>query len=92
MVHPSKQDNAPLTILEAHACGKPVVASLVGGIPELLNEQESEWLYEPRNITELAEKLTSAVTATAFTKTPEHASVATMVNTYLGHYSELTHA
>jgi glycosyltransferase involved in cell wall biosynthesis len=33
-VHAAKADNFPNTILEALACGKPVVATTVGGIPE----------------------------------------------------------
>ena len=37
-VCPSLQDNLPNTILESLACGTPVVASAVGGIPEAVGE------------------------------------------------------
>jgi glycosyltransferase involved in cell wall biosynthesis len=36
LVVPSKQDNAPNVIAEALMCGVPVIGSLAGGIPELL--------------------------------------------------------
>lgn len=38
-VHPAREDTFPLTVLEALACGVPVVASAVGGIPEQLTPE-----------------------------------------------------
>ncbi len=40
-VTPSLEDNSPNTILEAMACGLPVVAFGVGGIPELVRDERT---------------------------------------------------
>ncbi len=40
-------ENAPLTILEAHACGRPVVAPRVGGVPEYVRDGIDGLLFDP---------------------------------------------
>lgn len=42
-------DNSPLSIYEAFALGKPVIGANIGGIPELINEGEDGFLFEPGN-------------------------------------------
>ena len=37
---PSKEDNSPNTIIESFACGCPVVAFKIGGIPELIFSED----------------------------------------------------
>ena len=50
-------ENAPLAILEAAALGKPLIVARIGGIPELVVENESGWSFTSRSVAELAELL-----------------------------------
>ncbi|MCI0416746.1 glycosyltransferase [bacterium] len=50
-------EGLPLTILEAMAMRLPVVATSVGGIPEVVNEGETGFLVAPRSPQPLADKL-----------------------------------
>jgi hypothetical protein len=62
-VMPSLLDNAPNTVSECIEQGIPFVSTSVGGIPELVLEQDrARVLCEPR-ATALAEALTSALTS-----------------------------
>jgi len=44
-------------ILEAMLCGKPVIGTNVGGIPDLIIDNETGCLVEPSNAEKLAEKI-----------------------------------
>jgi glycosyltransferase involved in cell wall biosynthesis len=57
-VHPSRIDTFPNTVLEAMACGIPVVASRVGGIAEQVDEGVTGFLVESGNGPQMAERLT----------------------------------
>jgi glycosyltransferase involved in cell wall biosynthesis len=57
---PSREDNCPLVILEAMACGTPVIGFPVGGIPELITDKTG-WLPESIDAEALARTLTTAL-------------------------------
>jgi len=50
-------ENAPLSALEALVAGRPLVATAVGGLPELVVDGETGLLCRPRDAADLAEKL-----------------------------------
>ncbi len=54
---PSLWDNSPNTIYEAMACGTPVVATRVGGIPELVDDGVTGILVPPRDPNALADAI-----------------------------------
>jgi glycosyltransferase involved in cell wall biosynthesis/tetratricopeptide (TPR) repeat protein/GT2 family glycosyltransferase len=54
-VLPSLEDNLPNTLIEAMACGVPVVGFKVGGIPEIIDHQKTGYLVEPKDIGRLIE-------------------------------------
>lgn len=52
-------ENAPLSVLEAYALGKPVIASSMGGLPELVAHGETGWIFDAGRVDELAALLAS---------------------------------
>jgi glycosyltransferase involved in cell wall biosynthesis len=56
-VLPSRAEAMPLVIPEAWAAGRPVVASRVGGIPELIEDGKTGLLVEPGDVDGLAARL-----------------------------------
>lgn len=60
-VHPARMENAPCTIQESLACGTPVVAFAIGGIPEMIRRDETGFLAESVNSTSLATTLGKAL-------------------------------
>lgn len=53
----SDMEANPVSILEAMACGKPVIASRVGSIPETVTEGQTGYLVDPGQPSQVAERL-----------------------------------
>ncbi|MEO8350364.1 MAG: glycosyltransferase family 4 protein [Chthoniobacteraceae bacterium] len=58
LVHPTLEDNCPMVVLEAMAAGLPVIASRIGGVPDLVEPGVTGWLCNPENSAEFAHAVT----------------------------------
>lgn len=54
-VCPSRQENLPNTIMESLACGTPVAAFSVGGIPDMVEHKVNGYLAPPQDTESLAQ-------------------------------------
>jgi glycosyltransferase involved in cell wall biosynthesis len=50
-------ENAPLSVLEACALGKPTIVADIGGLPELVRHGETGWIFPSRSSAALADRL-----------------------------------
>lgn len=91
-------EGTPVTLLEAMACGLPVVATAVGGIPEVVQDGVNGALVPASNPQALAAALglyaadpdrVAAHGAAARTNIERHYSVAAMVGAYTALYDRL---
>jgi glycosyltransferase involved in cell wall biosynthesis len=57
LVLPSANEGTPVSAIEALATGRPVVATRVGGVPDVIREGEDGFLVEVGDIDALAERL-----------------------------------
>jgi glycosyltransferase involved in cell wall biosynthesis len=62
-------ENAPMSILESYASGKPVIGANIGGIPEMIEEGQTGWCFESGNIEALATVLSRVKAMPAFVVT-----------------------
>ena len=53
----SKSEGLPNVIVESLLCGTPVIASSVGGIPNLIQEGINGYLVEPNSVSSLVQKI-----------------------------------
>jgi glycosyltransferase involved in cell wall biosynthesis len=60
-VHPSLADNSPNTVIESLACGTPVAAFAVDGVPEMVAQGRTGWLASPPSSEALRRALDEAL-------------------------------
>lgn len=94
----SRSEGMPLVVLEAFAAGVPVVASRVGGLPQLIEDGHTGLLFEPGNVPDLVVKLRGLLLDDALARRVAAAardaanatySVGAMGAAYARHYDEL---
>lgn len=57
LVLPSRFDGRPLVVMEALACGVPVIASNVGGLPDLVSDGKNGYLVPPADARTIADRI-----------------------------------
>lgn len=61
LLAPSRREALSLTLIEAAACSLPVIASRVGGIPEVVEDGKTGWLVPVDDDVALSEHIESAL-------------------------------
>lgn len=54
------RENMPYSVVEAFAAGTPVIASRIGGIPELVMQGDTGFLFKPDDVESLAQAMLQA--------------------------------
>ncbi|OJV16795.1 MAG: group 1 glycosyl transferase [Dyadobacter sp. 50-39] len=99
LIVPSLEDNLPNTIMEAMACGTPVVGFDTGGIPEMIGHMENGFIAAPKSAASLSEGILwviehnadGSVSARAREKVLEHYSEEVVARQYSQLYESLLH-
>jgi glycosyltransferase involved in cell wall biosynthesis len=94
---PSLSEGLPMALLEAMASGKPVVATRVGAIPQVIQERVSGIMLSPGDVSGLAAELRGLLKSSELRRTlgenarktiEDRFSSASMAKQYLGVYRE----
>ena len=97
-VVPSLEEGFPIAALDAMAAGLPVVATSVGGVPELIEDGKTGWLVAPADVETLVSRLRPllrdpelrrSMGATAQARVRDHFSLARMTRNFAQLYDEL---
>ena len=70
LILPSINEGLPLTVVEGLACGCNVVGSLVGGIPEVIGEDNCDDLNDPQFVDKFADKVVAYLQAEPHSEQP----------------------
>jgi len=93
----SLHEGIPLSVIEAMACGTPVVSSAVGGIPEIVRDEQDGFLIRPRDADLFSRRCLSlmrddglrrSMGRHASTRARSHFSVSAMAGAYSSLYDE----
>lgn len=57
IILPSSNEGTPVSAIEALAAGRPVVATRVGGVPDVVRDGEDGFLVDPGAVGEMADRL-----------------------------------
>jgi glycosyltransferase involved in cell wall biosynthesis len=99
-VHAARAENFPTTVMEALACGTPVVATAIGGIPEQISDGETGFLTPPQDAIMMTNRIIELLTNQELHKRMQEQASAVarrcfdlshQVNTYLTWYQHVLH-
>jgi glycosyltransferase involved in cell wall biosynthesis len=82
MILPSGNEGTPVSAIEALAAGRPVVATRVGGVPDVVRDGEDGFLVETGDVDTLAERLARLAEDATLRRTMGEAGRARVVGRY----------
>lgn len=82
VVMPSLWEGLPITLLEAMACQRPILATTVGGIPEVITDEKNGLLIPPKNVPALIVALKRCHRERQFTQSLANAAFETVTNEF----------
>ena len=92
-------DSLPTTVIEAMALGKPVVATALGGVPELIRDSETGFLVPPNDAGRMADAVAevlaaperrAAVGEAAYVEATARFDVGVFVDAFAGHLEHVS--